>query len=116
MTPTQQRGYADQQSGMINPALSVADTPEGREYRDGARAARRLAADSVIAANEGNPPPLPSDYLPESPGTRKNATPEPDLPQAGVSGRVGGAFAEPVPGAKKPRKPKAADADQLSLL
>lgn len=55
MTPLQQRGYDDQSSGMLNAALAEADTPEGREYREGARAQRRDAEQGLTHCEDCAP-------------------------------------------------------------
>lgn len=50
MTPTQQTGYNDQKAGALDPDLSRADNPKGREYRDGMRCARRDEVDALDLA------------------------------------------------------------------
>ncbi len=134
MTETQQRGYDDQAAGMLNAALAEADTPAGREYRDGARARRRDAeegltqeqraaaerdrdAKNVIAANEGKPLSAPFEHPVGCSCHQCNfggGEPAAVMPDAAS---MGAAFAEPEPAGKKPKKPKqAADDGQASLF
>lgn len=116
MTPMQQQGYSDQQAGMVNAALAEADTPEGREYRDGARARKRAEYDAIMRDGIEFAGPA-SDYLggaetaPEASQTVKV-----QASLAGAGSGPGGAFAEPEPAAKKPRKAKPVDDTQASLL
>lgn len=124
MTPIQQSGYDAQQRGEVDPDLSRADTPAGREYRDGMRMARRDEMDANLSAMpvSGAPCPIgPADYVstPLSvpltpcgalavPAKALSLTTPPATPNA---------FADPEPGAKKGRKakPEARDQGQLPL-
>jgi len=164
MSPTFQRGYQDQSSGMVNAALAEADTPEGREYRAGQRQARRDAEDwepLYTAPTNGTPIELRLDektivtgkreddqwyaagrmkgatekaiwhkilpptgwrqlrFLPASETEQKGtsaAIPEQITPGINPGPHLGGAWSEPEPAARKPRKPKPADEGQASFL
>lgn len=130
MTPTQQIGYDAQRRGEIDPDLSRADTPAGREYRDGMRMARRDEADAVMRdgieaatdrTRDSNPestpptPPAPRTLL--VPLTLCGALAVPaEAISLTTSPATPNAFADPEPGAKKVRKAKPADEGQGSLF
>ena len=102
MTPTQQRGYDDQRAGMLNPALADADTPDGKEYRDGVRQGRRDAKDGIER----------TEVMP-SPVQVMDEPPPPVQPAPSTCA----AFTDRIPEEKPKRKKKKQPASgQLELL
>lgn len=126
MTPTMQRGYDDQMGGGINADLFCGDTDEAREYRAGAREARREKQFGPAPAIERGPELVaPNRFAAEDERRRleweksvrdeawrlNNPQPSPAPIAAGPN-----AFSDPVPNQKpKKSKPKPDDA-QLGLF
>ncbi len=53
MTTIEQQGYDAQRSGVLDPELSLEDTAAGRQYREGARRARRDLQDAQLSPSIG---------------------------------------------------------------
>lgn len=112
-----QNGYDAQVRGDLDPGLMREDTAAGREYREGTRQARRDAFDAEQGLAPFRPAERTADFLePETPPPVAIAAPEHREDAPSDAPALGGAFAEPQPAARKPKKQKAADATQGDLF
>ncbi len=115
MTPIMQNGYDAQRAGTLDADLMAQDTAAGREYREGTRRARREQADADAGFAPFVAPVRTADFL-EPAAPPPVAVPE-QAPEVASSHTLAcGAFSEPEPKAKKPKKEKVKAPDQGDLF
>lgn len=128
MTTNEQRGYDDQRAGRLDEALATGDGADARAYREGARRARRDAADEAEGFTPHRAAQRTDDFLaPVEPVSEWSvgfpgaaaAPAEEDAPRepAPIGRSGGGAFYEPPdPKPKRARPSVKPPQDQLGLF